>query len=87
MMKQGFTLIEVLLAMSITAILVTSVYFSFSNLLSGRAKIKAVTERERGIYSTIELIRSDLKNAYLTVNKAALFSFGLIFRAFLQAQT
>lgn len=67
MMRKGFTLIEVLLAMSITAILVTSVYFSFSNLLSGRAKIKAVTERERGIYFTLELIRSDLKNAYLTV--------------------
>ena len=71
MMRKGFTLIEVLLAMSITAILVTSVYFSFSNLLSGRAKIKAVTERERGIYFTLELIRNDLKNAYLTVNKGA----------------
>lgn len=71
MMKKGFTLIEVLLAMSITVILVASVYFSFSNLLSGRAKIKAVTERERGIYFTLELIRNDLINAYLTVNKGA----------------
>ena len=68
-MRKGFTLIEVLLAMSITAILVASVYFSFSNLLNGREKIKKVTERERSIYFTLELIRNDLKNAYLTLNR------------------
>jgi general secretion pathway protein J len=69
MSRKGFSLIEVLVAMSITAILASSVYFSFSNVIAGRSKIKEITERERKTYFTLELIRNDLKNAFLTNNK------------------
>lgn len=62
-------MIEVLVSMSITAILVVSVYFSFSTILTGRSKIKEITARERKIYFTLEMIRNDLKNAFLTMNK------------------
>ncbi|HSW59266.1 MAG TPA: type II secretion system protein GspJ [bacterium] len=67
--RKGFSLIEVLVAMSITVILASSVYFSFSNVIAGRSRIKDITERERKIYFTLELIRNDLKNAFLTSNK------------------
>lgn len=69
MKERGFSLIEVLVAMSITTILVVSVYFSFSNTIAGRSKIKEITERERKIYFTLELIRNDLKNVFLTTNR------------------
>jgi general secretion pathway protein J len=69
MREKGFSLIEVLVALSITSILVVSVYFSFSNVLVGRAKIKEITEKERRIYFTLELIRNDIKNAFLSANK------------------
>lgn len=69
MTSKGFTMIEVLVSMSITAILVVSVYFSFSGILTGRSKIKEITQRERMIYFTLEIIRNDLKNAFLTMNK------------------
>lgn len=69
MKRNGFSLIEVLVAMSITSILVVSVYFSFSSIIAGRSKIKEITEKERKIYFTLELIRNDLKNAFLTTNR------------------
>jgi len=69
MKKIGFSLIEMLVAMAITSILVISVYFSFSNIIAGRSKIKEIAERERKIYFTLELIRNDLKNAFLTNNR------------------
>lgn len=55
--------------MSITAILVTSVYFSFSNILIGRSRLREITNRERQIYFTLDMIRNDIKNAYLSMNK------------------
>ncbi len=71
MKHKGFSLIEVLVAMSITVILVASVYFSFSNILIGRAKIKDIMAREREIYFTLDLIRSDIQNAFLSVNSGS----------------
>lgn len=69
MSTKGFTMIEVLVSMSITAVLVISVYVSFSGILTGRSKIREITERERRIYFALEVIRNDLKNAFLTLNK------------------
>ncbi len=69
MKEKGFTLIEVLVAMSITAILIVSVYFSFSNILIGRSRLREIMNRERQIYFTLDMIRNDIKNAYLTMNK------------------
>ena len=69
MKEKGFTLIEVLVAMSITAILVVSVYFSFSNILVGRSRLREIMNRERQIYYTLDMIRNDIKNSYLTMNK------------------
>ena len=71
MKNRGFTLIEVLLAMTLTAVLVSSVYVTFSHILVGRQKIKDVTERERQIYFMIDLISTDLRNSYLTVNRGS----------------
>jgi type II secretion system protein J len=65
---KGFSLIEVLVTMSITVILVASVYFSFSNILVGRSKIKDIMSREREIYFTLDLIRGDIRNAFLSLN-------------------
>jgi len=67
--RKGFSLIEVLVAMSITAILVVSVYFSFSNILLGRSRLRKIMNRERQIYFTLDMIRNDIKNAYLSMNK------------------
>jgi len=69
MKAKGFTLIEVLVAMSITAILVVSVYFSFSNILLGRSRLREIMNRERQIYYTLDMIRNDIKNSYLSMNK------------------
>jgi general secretion pathway protein J len=69
--NKGFSLIEVLVAMAITSIIVVSVYFSFSNILNGRAIIKKSSQRIRSVYFTLALIKSDLRNAYLTTNKGA----------------
>lgn len=69
MKRKGFSLIEVLVAMSITAILVVSVYFSFSNILLGRSRLRKIMNRERQIYFTLDMIRNDIKNAYLSMNK------------------
>lgn len=71
MNRKGFSLIEVLVAMSITAVLVVSVYFSFSNILLGRSRLRKIMNRERQIYFTLEMIRNDIKNSYLSMNKGA----------------
>jgi len=68
MRHKGFSLIEVLVTMTITAILVASVYFSFSNIITGRSRIKNIMARERQIYFTLELIRGDIRNAFLSLN-------------------
>lgn len=70
-MRKGFSLIEVLAAMAITAIIATSVYYSFSNLLTGRARVKEHTERERKIFFALDMIKRDIRNAFLTNNKGA----------------
>ena len=62
-------MIEVLVAMSITAVLVVSVYFSFSNILLGRSRLRKIMNRERQIYFTLDMIRNDIKNSYLSMNK------------------
>jgi type II secretion system protein J len=67
--RKGFSLIEVLVAMSITAVLVVSVYFSFSNILLGRSRLRKIMNRERQIYFTLDMIRNDIKNSYLSMNK------------------
>ncbi len=69
--EKGFSLIEMLVTMAITAILVASVYFSFSNILSGRARMKEIMERERQIYFTLELMKNDIRNAYLSLNRGS----------------
>jgi len=65
---KGFTLIEVMAAMTITLIIVSSVYFSFSNLMVGRSRIRSYTERQRQIFFAVDMIKRDLVNAYLSSN-------------------
>lgn len=55
-------------AMTITLIIVSSVYFSFSSLMVGRSRIRAYTERQREIFFAIDMIKRDLANAYLSSN-------------------
>ncbi len=66
--KRAFTLIEVMVAITITMILVSSVYFSFSTLMTGRSRIQEHTERQRRIFFAVDMIKKDLVNAYLTAN-------------------
>jgi len=69
MTRRGFTLIEVLTATAILALLMTSVYFSFSNLLEGRSRIRERSEHLRRVYLALDLMRRDIQNAYLTRNR------------------
>lgn len=55
--------------MGITSILVGSVYFSFSNVMNGRERIKSRTERIRKLYFALDIMKRDIENAYLTTHK------------------
>lgn len=68
-LNNGFSLIEVMVAMFITSIIVSSVYFSFSNLMSGRERLKNRTEYLRRVYFSLDVMKRDIENAYLTNNK------------------
>jgi len=69
MNRRGFTLIEVLTATAILALIVSTVYFSFSNLLEGRSRIRERGEHLRRVYFALDLMRRDIQNAYLTRNR------------------
>lgn len=71
MKNRGFSLIEVLTAITITAIVASSVYFSFSGILTGRSTIKESSERYRRVYFTLDLMKRDIENAFLTMNRGA----------------
>ncbi len=69
MTRKAFTLIEVLVATAILALIVSSVYFSFSNLIEGRTRIRDRAEGLRRVYFALDLMRRDIQNAYLTRNR------------------
>lgn len=69
MSKKAFTLIEVLVATAILALIVSSVYFSFSNLIEGRTRIRDRAEGLRRVYFALDLMRRDIQNSYLTRNR------------------
>jgi type II secretion system protein J len=69
MKRRGFTLIEVLVATAILALIVSSVYFSFTNLIEGRTRIRDRAEGQRRVYFALDLMRRDIQNAYLTRNR------------------
>lgn len=69
MSRRGFTLIEVLVATAILALIVSSVYFSFASLIEGRTRIRDRAESLRRVYFAIDLMRRDIQNAYLTRNR------------------
>lgn len=66
MKNKGFTVLEVLIAMTVTAVIISSVYFSFSNILTGKSRTKERLNGIRKIFFTVELIRKDMENAFLT---------------------
>lgn len=69
MTRKAFTLIEVLVATAILALIVSSVYFSFANLIEGRTRIRDRGEDLRRVYFALDLMRRDIQNAYLTRNR------------------
>jgi len=68
-MKKGFSLIEVLIAIVITGILMSSIYLSLTTLLTGKDRIKKKNREIRKTYFALNLIKKDLANAYLTTRK------------------
>lgn len=69
MKRHGFTLIEVLTATAILSLILSTVYFSFTNLLDGRSRIRERSEHLRRVYMALDFMRRDIQNAYLTRNR------------------
>lgn len=64
MSKKGFTLIEVILAISILATLSVLVATSLGNALKARTKIQAEVQDASALRDAIKIIRADLYQAY-----------------------
>ena len=60
----GFTLIEVLAAVSISAVVLTLLYGSFFQLLDSRDRVEAKNEAAGEAAAVLSRIRSDLANAF-----------------------
>lgn len=61
MRQAGFTLIEVLIAMAITALIAAASYTGISNVLTGSEQLRSNGERTRDIGRALRLIERDLR--------------------------
>ena len=61
--SRGFTLLEMLVAMSMVAIIASALYASFSIAYKARASAEAVIEPSRAAELAMEFLRNDLQNA------------------------
>ncbi len=73
--ERGFTLIEVLIALFLTAVLLTSVYYTFFSMLESREVISEEFERQREVRRFIDLLGMEIESAYVSgSNKNTLFT-------------
>jgi general secretion pathway protein J len=69
----GFTLVEVLIAMAITALVAVVAYSGFSAALSGAESLRAASLRANDIHQTLRLLSRDLRQV---VNRSVVDEFG-----------
>ncbi len=73
--EHGFTLIEVLIALFLTAVLLTSVYYTFFSMLESREVISEELERQREVRRFIDLLGMEIESVYVSgANKNTLFT-------------
>lgn len=73
--QRGFTLLELLVASAIGAVVIFALYLSFSSVLGGRSSIEKEAERSREASRFVEAFTNEVQSAYLsTGNKATFFS-------------
>lgn len=72
--QRGFTLLEVLVASAIGAVVIFALYLSFSSVLSGRSSIDAQAGRSRELARFVDAFTNEVQSAYLSgSNKATFF--------------
>ena len=64
--ERGFTLIEVLIALFLTAILLSSIYFTFFSMLESREVISEDLERQREVRRFIDFMGMEIESAYVS---------------------
>ena len=71
--SKGFTLVEVLIAMAITALVAVVAYSGLSAAVSGAESLRGASGRSHEIHQTLGLLSSDLRQ---TVNRPVIDEFG-----------
>ena len=71
--SQGFTLVEVLIAMAITALVSIIAYSGLSAALSGAESLRAAASRSNDVHQTLGLLSRDLRQV---VNRPVVDEFG-----------
>src|SRR3990172_4046099 len=72
--QRGFTLLELLVALSIGSVVIFALYLSFSSVLAGRSSIDDRAERTREVERFVDAFSREVQSAYLTgANKATFF--------------
>lgn len=71
--SNGFTLVEVLIAMAITALVAVVAYSGLSAAVSGAESLRGASSRAHEIHQTMGLLSSDLRQ---TVNRPVIDEFG-----------
>ena len=62
----GFTLIEVLIAVTLTAIFLTAIYYTFFSMLESRETITSALERQREVRRFLDIASMELGSAYVS---------------------
>ena len=74
--ERGFTLIEVLIALFLTAMLLTSVYYTFFSILGSREVISEELERQREIRRFVDLTGMEIESSYVNADSPKTFFTG-----------
>ena len=74
-LSKGFTLVEVLMAMAITALVAVVAYSGLSAAISGAESLRSASVRAHDIHQTLGLLSSDLRQ---TVNRPVIDEFGQV---------
>lgn len=64
--QRGFTLLELLVALSIGSVVLFALYLSFSSVLTGRSSIDERAERTREVERFVDSFSREIQSAYLS---------------------
>lgn len=71
--QRGFTLLELLVALSIGSVVLFALYLSFSSVLTGRSSIDERAERTREVERFVDSFSREVQSAYLSGDNRATF--------------